>query len=65
LNGTHQLFAYGNVVNIVGENINTINKAVLHASKEVDLVNAEKTSYILMSCCQKAGQWHSIKIANS
>jgi hypothetical protein len=27
-------------------------------------VNPEKTKYMLMSCCKKAGQKHSIKIAN-
>jgi hypothetical protein len=67
-NGTHQLLAYAGDVNIVGENINTIQKntkALLDASKEVGLeVNPEKTKYMLMSRCQKAGQRQSIKIGN-
>jgi hypothetical protein len=68
LNGTHQLFAYADDVNIVGENLDTIKKymeALLDASKEVGLeVNSEKTKYMLMSRSQKIGQKHSIKIAN-
>jgi hypothetical protein len=68
LNGTHQLLAYADDVNIVGENIDTIQRnteALLDASKEVGLeVNPEKTKYMLVSRCQKAGQRQSIKIGN-
>jgi hypothetical protein len=68
LSGTHQLLAYADDVNIVGENIDTIQKntkALLDASNEVGLeVNPEKTKYMLVSRCQKAGQRQSIKIGN-
>jgi hypothetical protein len=60
--------AYANDVNILGENIDTIQKntkALLDASKEVGLeVNSEKTKYMLASRCQKAVQRQSIKIGN-
>jgi coproporphyrinogen III oxidase-like Fe-S oxidoreductase len=40
-------------------------EALLDASKEVGLeVNPEKTKYMLVSRCQKAGQRQSIKIGN-
>jgi hypothetical protein len=51
LNETNQLLAYADDVNIVGENIDTIQKntkALLDARKEVGLeVNPEKTKYIV------------------
>jgi hypothetical protein len=47
LNGTHQILAYADDINIVGENTDTVQKsaeALLEASKGVGLeVNPEKT----------------------
>jgi hypothetical protein len=68
LNGTHQLLAYADDVNIVGENIDTTRKnikALLDASKEVGLeVSTGKTKYMLVSRCQKAGQRQNLNIGN-
>jgi hypothetical protein len=67
LNGTYQLLAYADDINILEENIYTMQKnteALLDAGKEDGLeVNLEKTNYMLMSR-KKAGQKHGIKIAN-
>jgi hypothetical protein len=67
LNGTHQLLAYTDD-NILGENIDTKQKnteTLLDASKEeVLVVNPEKTKYVLMSHCNKAGQKNSMKLPN-
>jgi hypothetical protein len=53
---------------MVGENIDNMQKntkAILDTSKEVGLeVNPEKTKYMLVSRCQKAGQRQSIKLGN-
>jgi hypothetical protein len=65
LNGTHQLLAYADDVNISEENIQKNTEALLDAGKEVGLeVNSEKTKYMLVSRCQKPGLKHGIKTAN-
>jgi hypothetical protein len=66
LNGIHQLLVYADDVNLLGDNIDTIQKntqTLIDTSKEVGLeVNTEKTKYMLLSCHQIAGQNHDIKI---
>jgi hypothetical protein len=68
LNGTHQLLAYADNVNLLGDNINTIEKnteTFIYASKEVGLeINVEKTKCVLLSRHQNAGQNRDIKITN-
>jgi hypothetical protein len=69
LNGTHQLLAYADDVNLLGDNIDTINKiteTLIDASKEVGLeINVEKTKYMLLSHHQNVGRNRDIKVANS
>jgi hypothetical protein len=54
LNATHQLLAYADDLNLLGDNIDTIKKnmkILIDASKEVGLeINIEKTMYMLLSC---------------
>jgi hypothetical protein len=68
LNGTHQLLAYADDVNLLGDNIDTIKKStetLIDASNEVDLeINVEKTKYMLLSRHQNVGQNRDVKIAN-
>jgi hypothetical protein len=68
LNGTHQLLAYADDVNLLGDNIDIINKnteILIVASKEVGLeVNVEKMKYMLVSRDQNASQTREIKIGN-
>jgi hypothetical protein len=68
LNGTHQLLAYINDVNLLGYNIDTIKKnteTLIDASKEVGLeINVEKTKYMLLCRHQNVGQNRDIKITN-
>jgi hypothetical protein len=68
LNETHQLLAYSDDVNLLGDNIDTMNKntqTLIDASKEVCLnVNVEKTKYMLVSQNQNVGQNWEIKVGN-
>ena len=69
LNGTHQLLAYADDVNILGGSVHTVKEnaeALLVATKETGLeVNADKTKYMVMSRDRNAGRGHSVKIDNS
>jgi hypothetical protein len=68
LNGTHQLLAYADDVNLLGDDIDTIKKnteTLIDASKEVGLeINVEKTKYMLLSHHQNIGRNRDIKITN-
>jgi hypothetical protein len=67
LNGTHQLLAYADDVNLLGDNIDTTKKnteTLIDASKEVGLeINVEIIKYMLLSHHQNSGQNREIKIA--
>jgi biotin operon repressor len=68
LNGTHQVLAYADDVNLLGDNIDTTKKnaeTLIDAIKEVGLeINVEKTKYTLLSRQQDVGQNRDINIAN-
>jgi hypothetical protein len=68
LNGAHQLLAYADDVNLLGDNFDTIKKnteTLIVASKEVDLeITVEKTKYMLLFRQLNVGQNVDIKIAN-
>jgi hypothetical protein len=68
LNGTHQLLAYADDVNLLGNNIHTIKKStetLIDANKEVGLeIIVDKTKYMLLSRYQNEDQNQDIKIAN-
>ena len=69
LNGTHQLVAYADDVNILGGSAHTVKEnaeALLVATKEIGLeVNADKTKYMVMSWDRNSGRGHSVKMDNS
>ena len=69
LNGTHQLLASADDVNILGGSIHTVKEnaeALVVATKEIGLeVNADKTKYMVRSQEQTAGLSHTVKIDNS
>jgi hypothetical protein len=68
LNGTHQLLAYTDDVNLLGDNIDTIKtntETLIDASKEVGLeINVEKPKYMLLSHHQNVGHNRDVTIAN-
>jgi hypothetical protein len=59
LNWTHQLLAYADDVNLLGDNMDTINKnkeSLIDSSKEIGLeINKEKTKYMLRYPHQNVG----------
>jgi hypothetical protein len=69
LNGTHQLLAYADDVNILGGSVETLKEnaeASVVAAKEIRLeVNADKTKYMVMARDQNAGRNHNMKFDNS
>ena len=64
LNGTHQLLAYTDDVNILGGSIHTLKEnaeALVAAIREIGLeVSADKTKYMVISRDQNAGNIHSV-----
>jgi len=69
VNGTHQLLAYADDVNILGGSVHTVKEnaeTLVVATKEIGLeVNADKTNYMVMSRDRNAGRGHSVKTDNS
>jgi len=69
LNGTHQLLAYADDVNMLGGSVHTVKEnaeALVVATKDIGLeVNVDKTKYLIMSRDQNAGRSHSMKADNS
>jgi len=69
INGTYQLLAYADDVNILRGSIRAVKEiaeALVVVAKEIGLeVNVDKTKYMVMSRDQNAGRTHSTKIDNS
>jgi hypothetical protein len=68
LNGTHQIPAYADDVNILGGSVHTVREnaeALEVATKEIGLkVNTDKTKYMVMSRDRNEGRGHGVKIYN-
>jgi hypothetical protein len=66
LNGIHQLLTYTDDMNLLGDDIDIINRntgTLIDASKEAGLeVNVEKTEYMMVSHDQNADQNQHMKI---
>jgi hypothetical protein len=67
-NGTHQLLNYADDVNILGDDIDAINKntqTLIYASKEIGLeVNTEKTKYMSIEYCEKEAFFSEVANTN-
>jgi len=69
LNGTHQLLAYADDVNILGGSIHTLKEnaeTLAAATRETEPeISVDKTTYMVMSRDQNAGRNQSMRINNS
>jgi hypothetical protein len=69
LNGTHQLLAYADDVNVLGGSIHTVKEnaeALVSTTRETGLKeSADKSKYMVMSLDQNAGRLQSVCIDNS
>jgi len=69
LNGTQQLLAYADDVNILEGSMHTLKEnaeSLVAAAREIRLeVSADKSKYMVMSRDQNAGRNHSVRIDNT
>jgi len=69
LNGTHQLLAYADYVNILGGIVHTLKEnaeALVAATRETRLeISADKSKYMVMSRDQNVGRIHSVRTDNT
>ena len=69
LNGTHQLLAYADDVNILGGSVHNLKEnaeSLVAATRGIGLeVSADKTKYMVMYRDQNAGRNHSVRTDNS
>ena len=68
LNGTHQILAYADDINILGDNVNTVTEnteILLEAGKEIGLeINTEKTKYMYTARNSNMVQGQNIRVGD-